>query len=365
MTAISLSTAEPIIERLMLCNLPIMLWGPIGVGKSSIVHKIGKNQNRNVIIIILSQIEYSDLRGIPYIANEVMKWSTPSFLPKTEDDNSILFFDELNLANQSILSAAYQIILDRKIGDYVLPKNCSIIAAGNRLEDNSEIIELPMPLLNRFVHIEVGYDITSWLEYAKNNNIHKSIIDFLSLHKNELAYKTEQQIKYAYNTPRSWSYVSKILHHSTIKKDSVLKNSIMSCVGESIGRKFYEFLTITTESNLDINKIIEDETYKVDKKITLDDITFIKNNSYLVLEQKYTTEVLKDLKNNDLKTYKNVCQSIDNILNFVYNNSTCDNVIAIMYFFKKEKAINFNTVYMPHLTKIVQNDDAKEILDLV
>ncbi|MCK5721481.1 MAG: AAA family ATPase, partial [Gammaproteobacteria bacterium] len=129
-------------------HTPVMLWGAPGVGKSQIISQIAARHNAPLIDIRLSQMEPSDLRGIPFREGDRVEWAIPSMLPneKIHGANGILFLDEITSAPPSVSAAAYQLILDRKLGDYEVPKGWAIFAAGNRQGDRGVTYTMPAPL---------------------------------------------------------------------------------------------------------------------------------------------------------------------------------------------------------------------------
>jgi len=58
-------------------HTPVMLWGPPGIGKSQMVAQVAVEQNVDVIDIRLSQMEPSDLRGIPFRIEDRVEWAIP------------------------------------------------------------------------------------------------------------------------------------------------------------------------------------------------------------------------------------------------------------------------------------------------
>ena len=119
-----------------------------------------------------------------------MDWAPPIDLPSqglaSEYDNIVLFLDELNSAPQSTQAAAYQLILNRRVGKYVLPDNVVIVAAGNRETDKGVTYRMPSPVGNHFVHLEMRVDYESWLEWAVDNDIHPDVIGHVTVHKHDL-----------------------------------------------------------------------------------------------------------------------------------------------------------------------------------
>ena len=109
-----------------------------------------------------------------------MVWASPAELPTDPKSNAIVFLDELNSAAPAVQAAAYQLILNRRVGQYVLPDGVSIVAAGNRDSDKGVTYRMPAPLANRFIHLEMKPEFDDWLEWAVNNNIHKDCLLYTS-----------------------------------------------------------------------------------------------------------------------------------------------------------------------------------------
>ena len=218
---------------------PVMLWGPPGIGKSEIIEQIGKNTNRNVIDLRLLLLEPTDLRGIPYFNSKEnkMDWAPPVDLPSDPKDTSILFLDEINAAPQSVQAAAYQLILNRRIGTYKLPDGVSIVAAGNRESDRGVTYRMPSPLANRMLHIEMAVNFEDWQDWATKNDIHPDVVGYLTFAKNDLYDFDPRSSSRAFATPRSWSFVSDMLEDNDLQ-GSQLTDIITGAVGEGLAVKF-------------------------------------------------------------------------------------------------------------------------------
>ena len=138
-------------------HTPVMLWGPPGVGKSQIIAQIARDHGVPLIDVRLSQMEPTDLRGIPFRNGDRVEWSVPALLPDTtrHGPSGILFLDEITSAPPTVTAAAYQLILDRRLGEYRAPEGWVIFAAGNRYGDRGVTYVMPTPLANRFAHYAV------------------------------------------------------------------------------------------------------------------------------------------------------------------------------------------------------------------
>ena len=196
---------------------PIFVWGGPGIGKSEVIHQIAKNIDAHVIDIRLSLWEPTDIKGIPYFNSKEnnMVWAQPSELPTKAEakkhKNIVLFLDEMNSAAPSVQAAAYQLILNRKVGQYELPDNVLICAAGNREADKGVVYRMPAPLANRFIHLEMKPEFDDWFEWAVEHNIHKDVVGYLTFSKKDLYDFDPKSPSRSFATPRSWSFVSELL----------------------------------------------------------------------------------------------------------------------------------------------------------
>ncbi len=185
-------------------KLSTMIWGPPGIGKSSIVRQTALSHDLGFIDLRLSQLAPTDLRGLPVAEDGVSRWYPPEFLPR--DGAGILFLDELNLAPPAMQGMAQQLILDRRVGNYTVPDGWYIWAAGNRKEDMAAVYDMPAPLANRFLHLDVEPDLDSFKQYALAHAVHEHIIAFLAF-RPALLHKPDSQ-QSAWPSPRSWEMAS-------------------------------------------------------------------------------------------------------------------------------------------------------------
>ena len=209
----------------------IMLWGPPGVGKSQAVRQLaaeiekGTGKRTSVTDVRLLLFNPIDLRGIPTSnADKTLAiWLKPQIFQMDESDEviNILFLDEISAAPQSVQAAAYQITLDRVVGEHKLPENCIVIAAGNRVTDKSVAFKMPKALANRLMHIEVEGSFESWREWAVKNGINSKVTAFLSFRQEYLMGFNSASDDLAFATPRTWEMVSNIMNNVDDDIDSV------------------------------------------------------------------------------------------------------------------------------------------------
>jgi hypothetical protein len=231
--------AKAAIRKCMKVNRPVFMWGPPGIGKSDIVHQIGAEQEREVIDVRLSLWEPTDIKGIPYYNSQSnsMTWAPPIELPSDPNSTAILFLDELNSAAPATQAAAYQLILNRRVGTYYLPKGVSIVAAGNRETDKGVTYRMPAPLANRFLHLELKVSFDDWQEWAVNNKINEQVVGYIGFAKNDLYDFDPKSAARSFATPRSWSFVSDLLGDDDLP-ESTLTDLIAGAVGDGLAVKF-------------------------------------------------------------------------------------------------------------------------------
>jgi hypothetical protein len=230
---------------------PGMFWGPPGVGKSELIRLaadllFGDEDSkglsevpyfRDIRAILLDPV---DLRGLPSVHNGVTTWNTPDFLPT--DGEGILFLDELTAAPVMVQGALYQLVLDRKIGDYTLPEGWHIIAAGNREGDGAVSNRMPTALRNRFVHVTVEANVEDWLQWANTHDVAPEVYSFIRQHANLLHDFEKNRNDHAFPTPRSWKFVSDILQDGGVGNREIEHELIEGTVGKGAAVEFSAYL---------------------------------------------------------------------------------------------------------------------------
>ena len=236
---VSPNEAKRSLRKCIKIKRPVFMWGAPGIGKSDIVKQIGDEQEREVIDVRLSLWEPTDIKGIPYYNSDAgtMTWAPPAELPTDPNSTAILFLDELNSAAPATQAAAYQLILNRRVGTYKLPDGVSIVAAGNRETDKGVTYRMPSPLANRFLHLELRTDFDDWLQWATNNKMHEQVVGYVSFAKQDLYDFDPKGSSRAFATPRSWSFVSDILGDDDLDENTVT-DLVAGAVGEGLAVKF-------------------------------------------------------------------------------------------------------------------------------
>jgi MoxR-like ATPase len=234
MNASAISTA---LRILVTAKQPVFIWGGPGIGKSAVVRQLAEDMTVPLHDVRALLLDPVDLRGLPFLdADGRSKWATPEFLP--QDGAGILFLDELNAAPAMVQASCYQLVLDRKLGEYTLPKGWAIVAAGNRDSDRAVTTRMPTPLRNRFVHLEFEVDLQEWSEWAIEAGIRPEVIAFLRF-RQELLSAFDRDAN-AFPSPRSWEFVSRIL--DAMPEQSVEHELFAGTVGAGAATEFSAFL---------------------------------------------------------------------------------------------------------------------------
>ncbi|MEA3410216.1 MAG: MoxR family ATPase [Pseudomonadota bacterium] len=250
-------------------HTPVMLWGPPGVGKSQMVAQVAGRHEVPVIDIRLSQMEPSDLRGIPFRVGESVEWAVPSMLPdeKRHGAQGVLFLDEITSAAPSVSAAAYQLILDRRLGHYSVPEGWAIFAAGNRQGDRGVTYTMPSPLANRFSHYEVETHLDDWVSWAYGNGIDERVIGFLRFRPDLLFDFDPAHNPVAFPSPRSWEFAHRALQ-KFLDRGDLLSGALQACVGPAAGVELGAFVA-SLDQMPDLEAILRGEEVSVPEEIDL------------------------------------------------------------------------------------------------
>ena len=233
-----ISSVSSLVEQ----KIPTFLWGAPGVGKSSIIKQIALDKKIGFIDLRLALMDPTDLKGVPFYDKDshTALWAPPAFLPK--EGEGILFLDELNSAPPSVQASAYQLILDRKVGEYELPDGWAIVAAGNREGDRGVTYRMPAPLANRFVHFEMEVNVDEWRDWAYKVSVDERIISYIAYKNEHLFTFDAKSDNKSFATPRSWEYVDGILKSSI---DSSLQLQVISgAVGKDVAVGFLSYAKV-------------------------------------------------------------------------------------------------------------------------
>ena len=246
-------------------RIPVVLWGPPGQGKTSVIKAIAAEQGRHLEVILASIREPQDFAGLPMLSNGVATLMPPDWAKRlAEVENGILFTDEVNTAPPSVQAALLRVCLDRVVGDCELGDDTSVIAAANPPEQAADGWDLAPPLANRFCHL--NWDLPSevvrdgiagnWVTYSisipKQSTIDEAIIaeravlaGFLSTRPDLTTVLPKSAVEQgrAFPTPRSWETVAKLSGWITAcgLDSGARRIAVLGCVGPGAAAEYMTY----------------------------------------------------------------------------------------------------------------------------
>jgi hypothetical protein len=233
---------------------PLMVWGAPGLGKSTIIRNLAEKYGVGFIDIRLAQREPVDVRGLPVPTDHGVEWLVSADWPRDPESRGIILFDELTAADRSLQVAAYEFILDRRLGDlYKVPDGWYICAAGNRTEDRAVSTTMSSALANRFLHTELESSADNWLEWAVAHEIHPSVSGFIRFRPGMLFNQENENLERGWPSPRSWERVSTMLN-VLVENEELLRHTVYGLVGNRAGVEFMAFHK--TSQNLAIKEMM-------------------------------------------------------------------------------------------------------------
>ena len=250
---VSLKQATEFAFQTLKANLVPFLSSSPGIGKSAAVHQLAKRFNLKVIDIRLAQEDPTALGGFPSIVNGRSTYAPPERFPLEGDKipdgykGWLIFFDEINSAPRSVVSAAYKIVLDRMIGEKHLHPNVRMIAAGNLATDNAIVNEMGTAMRSRVVHIHVTTHSDNWLDFAAKAGFDSRVVSYLHYQANKInSFKQfGSSSDETFACERTWEFVSKILKANYPDETKPVPADVAPLLAGTVGSTAYEFVTYT------------------------------------------------------------------------------------------------------------------------
>jgi len=227
---------------------PVMVWGAPGLGKSSILRGVAEKLGIGFIDVRLAQREPVDIRGLPVPGEDGVKWLVASEWPRDPTSRGIILFDEITAADRSLQVAAYEFILDRRLGElYKVPDGWYICAAGNRTEDRAVAATMSSALANRFLHVEMREDAEAWISWALQHDIHPSVMGFIRYRPEMLFRQDGENLERGWPAPRAWERVSRMLNMFGTEDEGLMRKVVYGLVGDRAGVEFMSFHKLNIE----------------------------------------------------------------------------------------------------------------------
>ena len=226
-----------------------IVWGPPGAAKSQITQQVAAAANRQYVDVRALLLDPVDLRGIPWRDGaDRTRWVPPALLPPSDDPGRWLInLEELPSAVPMVQAALYQLVLDRKVGEYELPEGVSLIACGNRETDRGVVHRMPTPLASRFVHLDIRVDAEDWCNWGAANGIAPEVLFFITYEPDLLHQFDPQSKERAFPCPRTWEFVRNIVKHRNGLGPAAERPLFRGTVGEAAAVEFTAFLKVWRE----------------------------------------------------------------------------------------------------------------------
>lgn len=268
MQIINIPTMKSMISHLAVKKRrPLFFHGPSGIGKSQGIEQSAREHGGTLVDIRVSQYESIDFRGIPDVQGRTTVWNMPATIPFKGNEKFemgdpakpiFLFFDEANQGDPSIMSVMYQLVNDRRIGEFELLDNVVMLLAGNRAQDRGNVTKIPAPLNNRMGHAELAPDIKAWSAWAAKAGRPAALIGFLNFRSELLHTFDPNNPQTVFATPRTWDFVGEDLVDKELPED-VRIASMSGSVGEGPAVELGAFIQLM-DSIVPIEQIMADPT---------------------------------------------------------------------------------------------------------
>ena len=303
-------------EAIILCKeagITPFIWGHRGLGKSSLVKQLAAAQGWGFIDLRCSQLESSDIRGLPDRIDGRTHYLPPADMPigdlsddeindkigEKPDSNDlialtkyesnvqsiqpryqkgILFIDEVNRAQDDVLQAIFQLVLDRRVGMYVLPSGWCVVAAGNFMEGYLVTGFNDPAFLNRFAHLTLSggeSTLEEWVEYMSttHGSTATEVIEFASQNIKHLDGEIAGELGFSIQpSRRSWEMVVKVNKATDAQySDAVRHEVIAGLVGRELALAFTRYSCPVKPKDLLLRGVKKYESAL--KKLTRNELT--------------------------------------------------------------------------------------------
>lgn len=344
-------------------NIVPCLTGIHGVGKSTSVREYCEEQKIDFIDLRLGQMEVGDLLGLPEITTDkhgckITVFARPKWFPT--EGKGVLFLDEINRSKRDVIQAVFQLVLDRKLHDYVLPAGWSVVAAMNPNSEDYTTLDLSdKAFLDRFCHIKITSSYEDFINYGNVKEFNKGMLNFISAHPGMLRGPTKDfTLDYVQPSDRSWEMVSRLLSNHTTP-DDILNELITGIVGTAAATAYMAYKK-TAEKPIDGEMVMKNYK-KVKKEVQLQSTETGYRPDLLNETTNQIIDYVKSIKEDkelDVKEYNNLVAFMMDIPNDLFVKFVKDLLKTPKLFLK----LSENDELIPKIDKcLAEKDNSKQI----
>ncbi|WP_026184064.1 AAA family ATPase [Desulfitobacterium hafniense] len=271
----------PALSIALQAGVPILAWGPPGVGKTATITSLAEVLDLPLEVVIASIREPADFSGLPVVGEAGVYLEPPAWAHRlVRAGKGVLFLDELSTAPPAVQSALLRVVLERAVGDLTLPGSVSVVASANPPEQAVGGWDLSPPLANRFCHLYWSLDTQGWVDgmihgwsmghsarlpqgWEDAVTAKQALLASFIRHRPHLLLQVpndESQAGRAWPSPRSWVMAARLLAaaDSVTAEDDVAAALLAGCIGEGA---CLEFLAWRKDLDLpDPEEILADPT---------------------------------------------------------------------------------------------------------
>jgi hypothetical protein len=259
------STLKKIYSLALKTKKSVLVVGKYGIGKTASAYEFAKEHGMKVVDVKLSQFDAVTFRGIPSVKDGKTVWNIPHMMAELQQGNTVLLLDEFDKAQPSVASASYELLLQRRYGDYLLPDTVLIVATANFESEDFRSQGFSIPQLDRCIKVELVIDSEEWLSWAKENNVDERVIEFIRNNPN-LLWREGNEESMTATSPRSWVTASQLI--SEIENDyDLMKTLVAGCVGFDLADIFVKFVMSMSKANY--GKILEEHDTEAVRKMNI------------------------------------------------------------------------------------------------
>lgn len=210
----------------LVCQRPMLLMGPPGIGKTAIMKQIAREEKIGLVEYTLTHHTRQSAVGLPilkkknfggkeytvteYTMSEIIA-SVYQCMEQQQVSEGILFLDEINCVSETLAPTMLQFLQNKTFGTHRLPPGWVIVAAGNPERYNKSVREFDMVTLDRVRSMEIEADYKVWRAYAQKRQIHTAVLAYLDLKQENFYQIREKQEGSCFVTARGWEDLSRIL----------------------------------------------------------------------------------------------------------------------------------------------------------